>query len=220
MQNAEHAPRSSLRSSRPPSLGVPLALRLHVGVLRLGTPKQAVSCTRAHKSEPRRQNHREGAPQQTKCCLGGSDERSEERGACSAFCITCNEASPSEPKTSKRSVSLPPISSVAPKWGAANAPSSHRYGANPDLLLGASRWQAPFAGGRPSAKREKVRSARRREPHRMIRLRWRVQGLPVYVRCVQNQRKELSNATRIFEYKVPCQGWSKAARQERPLTQP
>ena len=175
-----------------------------------------------------------GRPPTNEVLFGGSEERSkvsiaacrdaylwkQARGACHALCKTRNKAPLRETPTSKRSVSLPPISSVAPKWGAANAPSSHRYGANPDLLLGASRWQAPFAGGRPSAKREKVRSARRREPHRMIRLRWRVQGLPVYVRCVQNQRKELSNATRIFEYKVPCQGWRKAARQERPLTQP
>ena len=163
--------------------------------------------------------------------LGGRDAAQQGAGGMFRLLHNMQRSSPTQsslPKskrhretpTSSRSASLPPISSVAPKWGAANAPSSHRYGANPDLLLGASRWQAPFAGGRPSAKREKVRSARRREPHRMIRLRWRVQGLPVYVRCVQNQRKELSNATRIFEYKVPCQGWSKAARQERPLTQP
>ena len=33
------------------------------------------------------------------------------------------------------------------KWGAANAPSPHRYGANLDLLITGSQWQAPFAGG-------------------------------------------------------------------------
>ena len=33
----------------------------------------AMSYTMAPKSEPLCRNHREGAPQQTKCCLGGSD---------------------------------------------------------------------------------------------------------------------------------------------------
>ena len=68
----------------------------------------AVSYTREHKSEPVCRNHREGAPQRTKCCLGGSEERSkvsivacrdaylwkQARGACSTFCSTCNEAPP------------------------------------------------------------------------------------------------------------------------------
>ncbi|MEC9397651.1 MAG: hypothetical protein VX475_08535, partial [Myxococcota bacterium] len=39
---------------------------LRIDPSRLGALKQAVSYTRAHKSEPQRQNHREGAPQQTK----------------------------------------------------------------------------------------------------------------------------------------------------------
>jgi hypothetical protein len=69
-----------LRSSRPPSLGVSLALRLQVGVLRQGASKLAVSYMKAPESESLCRKHREGAPQQTKCCLGGSDAAKQGAG--------------------------------------------------------------------------------------------------------------------------------------------
>ena len=52
-----------------------------------------------------------------------------------------------ETPTSNRSASLPPISSVAPKWGAANAPSHPRYGTVARRKHSGSRRQARFAGG-------------------------------------------------------------------------
>jgi hypothetical protein len=92
--------------------------------------------------------------------LGGRDERSEERGACHALCTTLQRSSPMqnslhasiaplrETQTRARSASLPPISSVAPKWGAANAPSFHCYGAKTKPLHQRFTMAGAVCGGR------------------------------------------------------------------------
>ena len=91
VQNAEHAPRKSrlplcsaaLLSSvvpwqrntarlRPPSLGVSLALRLYVGVLRHDASKLAVSYTRAHKANHSAENIARAPPNKRSAVWGAA----------------------------------------------------------------------------------------------------------------------------------------------------
>jgi hypothetical protein len=104
------------RGTCPPLLTAFIATPKFGGFPRAPTPRWRFASWRSEisselhegtQSEPECRNHREGAPQQTQCCLGGSDERSEERGACYALCSTCNEAPLREPSTSNRSASSP-----------------------------------------------------------------------------------------------------------------
>ena len=111
MQSAEHAPRSSLRSSRPQGWGFPSR-----SVSRLAFHERELSIWRASSRV---------WPCETHC-----KSRSARR----------------EPSTSSRSVSFPPISSAAPKWGGENAPSHLRQGTVTKSKLTASQWQARFGG--------------------------------------------------------------------------
>ena len=107
-----------------------------------------------------------GRPQQTKCCLGGSEERSDERGACSTLCTTFNKAPlritqhkirrlPERATNRAPNARSAPLPNAVRLRGAANAPSFRCHGDNLNLFSRDSRWQAPFAGGGLVAERKK-----------------------------------------------------------------
>jgi hypothetical protein len=105
----------------PQGLGVALALRLQVGVLRQGASKLAVSYTRAFFANLIAEIIARAPPNKRSAVWGAATQRSkvsiaacrdaylskQERGACHAYCTTCNEAPCRETPTSNRSVSFP-----------------------------------------------------------------------------------------------------------------